>query len=213
MATKMNFEALLSAILRNAQHAAHKPFIVGIAGVPAAGKTTLSQQLETALAKRGLNACALQMDGFHHYNDKLDSLSLRAVKGRIDTFDAARFSKFLQRLRSGEGGFWWPIYSRELHDPIERGRWVPAQLDIALVEGNYLFVAEGTWESLSSSFDYRIFIDLDDSIISQRLYERQIAGGKSQEDAREKVEGTDLPNAHFIRDKSKGPFVRFVSDL
>ena len=70
--------------------------IVGIAGPPAAGKSTISASLEAALA----DSVVVPMDGFHLDNQELDALSLRDRKGAPDTFDADGFIDLVHAIKN-----------------------------------------------------------------------------------------------------------------
>jgi pantothenate kinase len=65
--------------------AATERFLLGIAGPPGAGKSTLAAALSEALAERRGDGCAVvaPLDGFHLPNRELDARGLRAVKGAV----------------------------------------------------------------------------------------------------------------------------------
>jgi len=62
--------------------------IIGIAGAPGAGKSTLALRLVAALADRGVGVAHVPMDGFHLADAALERLGLRQRKGAPETFDA-----------------------------------------------------------------------------------------------------------------------------
>ncbi|MGO4276153.1 hypothetical protein AB4Z22_41065, partial [Paenibacillus sp. TAF58] len=74
--------------------------ILGVAGSPGSGKTTLARDLVGALGVRGIDAAYLPMDGFHLANATLDALGRRDRKGAIDTFDGWGFVSLLERIRT-----------------------------------------------------------------------------------------------------------------
>ncbi|KEJ87845.1 AAA family ATPase [Sulfitobacter donghicola] len=177
-------------------------FLVGIAGPPAAGKTTLSENLVRDLQDAGVTAQALQMDGFHMTNAELEERDLVKFKGREDTFNPDLLLAAIQNLKTAKAEFWWPIYSRELHNPVSQGVLLRPDLQIAVLEGNYLFLDQGAWAEAGKFIDYKIFLEAKDDDINDRLLRRHLAGGKSDAEARDKIETSDLVNVSHIREAS-----------
>ena len=178
-------------------------FLIALAGPPAAGKTTLSETLRDILEKRAsCDPVALQMDGFHHQNDWLHQHDLHRFKGRIDTFDIDQLLQKTKALKSGGSNVTWPIYSREIHAPVADGVRVTEDNDVAILEGNYLLITAPHWSDLHTLFDLTVFVDTTDVAINERLLERHVKGGKTEEEAIEKIEETDLPNVAFVRKHS-----------
>lgn len=174
------------------------PFLIGIAGPPATGKSTLAERLVADLEAAGVDARFCPMDGFHLTNAQLDQCDLRDVKGRIDTFDADAFASSVRRLKGGEA-FWWPIYSRQKHEPITEGTHISGSESAYVVEGNYVLTKDERWCAAGKQFDLRIFIDAPDEVLRDRLLERHRRSGRSVRDALEKIGRTDMPNAQIIR--------------
>jgi pantothenate kinase len=186
--------------LVGSQHATAGTIIIGIAGPPAAGKSTFAVDLCDAINERSAAAVAqiCPMDGFHHTNQTLEKIGLRRFKGRIDTFDASGYIDFLRRLKGGERGFYWPIYSRELHDVVRDGFLIRREAGIFVTEGNYLLAASDPWRELANLIDLKIYLEVQPEVMRARLTERHLRGGRSDEEARSKMAETDLPNAEFI---------------
>ena len=88
--------------------------LLGIAGAPGAGKSTLAERLVEALGER---AVLVPMDGFHLADAALERLGRLTRKGAPDTFDAGGYVALLQRLRTqrpGDAPVWAPMFEREI---------------------------------------------------------------------------------------------------
>ncbi|GLQ72347.1 nucleoside/nucleotide kinase family protein [Vibrio penaeicida] len=177
--------------------------LVGISGAPGAGKSTLALALVDALNhEHAISAQYCPMDGYHFTNKQLHEKQLTKHKGRIDTFDAQSMKKDIDRLRSEDKPFYWPAYSRELHNPIKEGVEIRRETRVFIVEGNYIFFNTGEWRCIRDALDLKIFIDVPRDVLKRRLIERHLTGGKSEQEAQNKVNKTDLPNASLISSSS-----------
>lgn len=174
------------------------PFLIGIAGPPATGKSTLAERLVADLGAAGTEACNCPMDGFHLTNAQLNECGLRDAKGRIETFDADAFVTAVQRLKD-RTPFWWPVYSRQRHDPIPEGTSISGTEAAYVIEGNYVLAEAEPWRVACDAFDLRIFVDAPDEVLRQRLLKRHQKSGRSPSDAVLKIDRTDIPNAQIIR--------------
>ena len=121
--------------------------LLGIAGGPGAGKTTLAERLTRELNGDGEPWVAhVPMDGFHLADVELDRLGRRNRKGAPDTFDAAGYAALLERLRGDEEGVVYaPGFERALEQPVAGSIPVPPTARLVVTEGNYLLVDEGPW--------------------------------------------------------------------
>ncbi|RMI32690.1 nucleoside/nucleotide kinase family protein [Nocardia stercoris] len=184
----------------NAAEAVDRRWVVGIAGPPAAGKSTLSEALADAInALKPGTAQIAPMDGFHRTNAELRSLGALHRKGEPDTFAVAEFVSRLRRLHESTPGtiVSWPAYDRALHDPVPD----KLQFDvhrIAVVEGNYLLLDDEDWRPVRTLLDEAWFLSADESVIEQRLIDRHLRGGKPLAEAQQKVASSDLPNARLV---------------
>ncbi|MFR9752469.1 nucleoside/nucleotide kinase family protein [Nocardia sp. 004] len=179
---------------------AGRRYLLGIAGPPAAGKTTLAQNLAVAITSAyGLPAETAPMDGFHKTSAELDTLGARHRKGRPDTFEVTGFVERLNLLREAPLGQYvpWPSYDRELHDPVPDAIGFTQQR-VAVVEGNYLLLEQPGWAEVRSRLDEVWYLDAEDRVIIRRLTERHLRGGKSAEQTRTMIADSDLPNARLI---------------
>ncbi len=169
--------------------------LLGIAGAPASGKSTLAEQLVAAL---GDDAVLVPMDGFH-----LDDAVLRrhdswGRKGAIDTFDDAGFAELLHRLRAADGTVYAPRFDRALEASIGGAIEVTPDVPLVVTEGNYLLAETGAWPRARAALDEVWFLRIDPALRRQRLIERHMRFGRGPEEARARADGTDETNARLI---------------
>ena len=177
---------------------ADAPVLIAIAGPPASGKSTLAERLVANLDAAGIETRFCPMDGFHLTNAQLGERDLRDVKGRIDTFDADAFVTSVRRLKERRP-FWWPLYSRQRHEPIPEGTRISGGEKAFVIEGNYVLESAEPWATAAAGFDLCIFADASDDELRNRLLARHQKSGRSPGEALAKIEHTDLPNAQAIR--------------
>lgn len=196
--------------------------IVAVAGPPGSGKSAFALTLAAlldVLAGKNISAVA-GLDGWHYPNAWLDShmitrheqiLAMRKIKGSPETYDMEAFTAFLEKARSGEAVA-YPVYSRELHDPISEGGLLAGQR-VAVVEGNYLLLDEEPWKSLTRLYDLTLFLSAGPEALLQGLRERHLRGGKPPEEAEAHIARVDIPNIERVLGHSlPGDFTLFKKD-
>ncbi|WP_267242222.1 nucleoside/nucleotide kinase family protein [Streptomyces sp. PR69] len=170
--------------------------LLGIAGAPGAGKSTLAGQIADALG--GL-AVLVPMDGFHLARAELDRLGRAARKGAPDTFDTAGYTALLTRLRTPrEPVVYAPAFDRALEEPVAGSIPVAADVPLVVTEGNYLLHDEGEWAAVRPLLDEVWFVDLDDAVRVPRLIRRHMKYGKERTHAERWVRDSDEPNARLV---------------
>ena len=171
--------------------------MLGIAGVPGAGKSTLARAVVERLGPDA--AVYVPMDGFHLANAVLAQLGRSQRKGAIDTFDVDGYVHLLSRLRRAEESIVYaPTFVRDIEEPIAGAIPVPKSVPLVVTEGNYLLVAEGAWSKIRDLLDEAWYVQADDAIRIQRLIARHAAFGKTPEDARRWATGSDQANADLV---------------
>ncbi|THA79036.1 nucleoside/nucleotide kinase family protein [Streptomyces sp. A0642] len=171
--------------------------ILGIAGPPGAGKSTLAEQLVGAL---GPLAVLVPMDGFHLAQAELERLGRAERKGAPDTFDAAGYAALLRRLRAPEPGtvVYAPSFDRSLEEPVAGALPVPPDVPLVVTEGNYLLYGEGAWAPVRGLLDEAWFLELDEGVRVRRLVDRHVRFGKERAYAERWVAGSDEANARLV---------------
>jgi pantothenate kinase len=177
---------------RAAQHQGR--FIAALAGPPAAGKSTLAEGLA---ARIGAGAKVVPMDGFHYDDAVLNARGARARKGAPDTFDVQGFFHLLRRLRS-EDEVAIPLFDRALEISRAGADIIGPADKILIVEGNYLLLNEAPWPQALPLYDLTIWIDVPEAELVARLMSRWASYGKTEPQAREWIEGNDLPNIRRV---------------
>ncbi|MFF7359368.1 nucleoside/nucleotide kinase family protein [Streptomyces sp. NPDC008125] len=181
--------------------------ILGIAGPPGAGKSTLAAALVEELAG---TAVLVPMDGFHLAGAELERLGRAARKGAPDTFDAAGYAALLRRLReAGSGGapahaatggetVYAPAFDRALEEPIAGSVAVEPGVPLVVTEGNYLLHDEGPWAPVRGLLDEVWYLDVRPDVRVRRLVDRHVRFGKPRPYAERWVAGPDEANARLV---------------
>ncbi|WP_409332218.1 nucleoside/nucleotide kinase family protein [Trujillonella humicola] len=173
--------------------------LLGIAGAPAAGKSTLANWLVDRLNARRLPAVGVPMDGFHLADAVLDALGRRDRKGAADTFDGHGYLALLRRLRAEqETTVYAPAFERDLEQPVAGSIAVPPGTRVVVSEGNYLLLPEPPWPTVWAEFDEVWYVGLDDDTRRARLLDRHVRFGKAPDAARAWVDAVDEPNARLV---------------
>ena len=172
--------------------------VVGIAGSPGAGKTTIAERLVVEL---GQTARLLSMDGFHLLQSRLVELGRRERMGAPDTFDTAGFVAVLRELRDdAPRNVVVPGFDREREEAVPGALTIPSATTIVVVEGNYLLLDDPAtgWHAVAPLLDLSFFVRLADDIRLSRLISRHERFGKSPQAAKAWALGPDAANARII---------------
>ncbi|MEJ7634826.1 nucleoside/nucleotide kinase family protein [Aeromicrobium sp.] len=173
--------------------------LLGITGAPGAGKSTLAVAIVEKLGREGIAAAHVPMDGLHLADVALQARGLLDRKGAIETFDAYGYLAQLQRLRRElDHEVLVPGFDRTLEQPLAGAITVWPTDRLVVTEGNYLLDAEGAWPEVRAALDETWFVDLDDSVRTERLVRRHVEFGKPEPYARQWVEQVDEPNARRV---------------
>jgi pantothenate kinase len=169
--------------------------ILGIAGPPGGGKSTVARAV---VAELGELARLVPMDGFHLAQAELVRLGRRDRMGAPDTFDVSGYAALLERLHGDEPFVYAPEFRREIEEPIAGAIAVPRTTPLVVTEGNYLLLTDGDWARVKPLLDESWYVESDEELRLQRLIQRHIQFGKTPEYARAWVLRSDERNAKLV---------------
>lgn len=190
-------------------------FILGIAGPPASGKTTLAGALRDALdARSAANGAAgtvavAALDGFHFDDRVLNVRGHRSRKGAPFTFDVEGFRAMLERLAApSRKAVAVPVFDRDLELSRAAGAVVEPHHRVVITEGNYLLLDDERWRGARTRLDFTVLLDVPPDELRRRLMHRWLVHGYGPAEAEEKIEANDLVNARLVAGSSVEPDLR-----
>ena len=159
---------------------AKMPFIIGLAGSVAVGKSTTGRVLQALLARWPSHPSVelVPTDGFLFPNAVLEERGLMTRKGFPESYDLTRLFNFLAEVKSGRERIEAPVYSHLVYDVLPDQAIVIERPDIVIVEGlNVLQPAKLPKDGaaipfVSDFFDFSIYIDAADGLIEDWYVER-----------------------------------------
>ena len=154
------------------------PFVIGVAGSVAVGKSTTSRVLQTLLARwpNHPQVDLITTDGFLYPNEVLMERDLMHRKGFPESYDRKRLLQFLAEVKSGQPEVSAPVYSHMTYDVMADKQAVVRQPDILIVEG-LTVLQSGTIDErhpifVSDYFDFSIYVDAETDDIRDWYIER-----------------------------------------
>lgn len=175
--------------------------LLGLAGPPAAGKSTLAHLLiEEINHREGPDTAAyLPLDGFHLSNAQLDRLDLRPRKGAPETFDALGYLALLRRAATDRfHDIYAPDFDRTLDEPVAARHVIRPHTRLIITEGNYLAAPATPWTDARALLRELWYVDADHTLRDTRLLARHTAGGEDRTTARRRIDTNDQPNAAYV---------------
>ncbi len=151
------------------------PYVIGVAGSVAVGKSTFARILQALLAQwpDHPKVDLITTDGFLYPNRVLDERGIMHRKGFPESYDTRELLRVLREIKSGRERVEAPMYSHVVYDIVDDERVVIEQPDIVILEGlNVLQTGESATEFVSDYFDFSIYIDAAESDIEQWYVER-----------------------------------------
>jgi type I pantothenate kinase len=151
------------------------PYVIGIAGSVAVGKSTFARILQALLARwpEHPRVDLITTDGFLFPNQVLEDRGIMNRKGFPESYDTKTLLNFLRELKGGAPDVQAPVYSHVVYDIVEGEKVVVNQPDILILEGlNVLQVGSEANEFVSDYFDFSIYIDAEERDIEEWYVQR-----------------------------------------
>lgn len=157
----------------------HTPYVIGVGGSVAVGKSTFSRILRTLLSRWEAHPRVdlVTTDGFLHPNRVLEARGALGRKGFPESYDVRTLLQFMEDVKAGRGAVHAPVYSHQSYDIVPGEFQVVDRPDIVIVEGlNVLQAGDGGGRQarvfVSDYFDFSIYIDADEMHIERWYVER-----------------------------------------
>jgi type I pantothenate kinase len=151
------------------------PYVIGVAGSVAVGKSTFARILQALLSRwpDHPQVDLLTTDGFLYPNAVLQERGIMDRKGFPESYDTRALLAFLRAVKSGQEEVRAPVYDHLHYDIVPEETIVVRQPDIVIVEGlNVLQIDREGTEFVSDYFDFSIYVDADEADIEEWYVER-----------------------------------------
>lgn len=139
------------------------PFIIGVAGSVAVGKSTVSRLLKELLSRwDGTPQVELiTTDGFLYPNEELEKRGIMHRKGFPESYDRMALLKFVADIKSGAAQTTAPVYSHLSYNIVPGETVTVTTPDVLIIEGLNVLQSPGTGQdvALSDFFDFKIYVD------------------------------------------------------
>lgn len=151
------------------------PYIIGVAGSVAVGKSTAARLIQTLLSQiyKDITVNLITTDGFLYPNEELKKRGIMNRKGFPESYDMQLLLNFLADIKNGKPNVKVPVYSHQLYDIVPDEYHVLEQTDILIVEGiNVLQLPANEKLFASDFFDYSFYMDAEPRNIEKWYLQR-----------------------------------------
>jgi type I pantothenate kinase len=153
------------------ERAKRTPFIIGVAGSVAVGKSTVARLLKEMLSRWPSTPRVelVTTDGFLYPNAELERRNLMHRKGFPESYDRLALLKFVADIKSGVERVSAPVYSHLSYDIVPGAEVIVESPDVVIVEGLNVLQPPvmGQEVALSDYFDFKIYVDADVESVTQ----------------------------------------------
>ena len=187
--------------------------IIGVVGGAGAGKSSFCSIIEKHLNNQNNNneetntsniAITIGMDGYHFTNEYLNSnfipgtkdTLLRTIKGDLLSIDVKSIYNDLTKLKTNNekaNKVFFPVYDRNLHDPVQNKICVDKHHEIIFFEGLHLLTNDNSyWDQIKALLNGLIILNTPIDICKERVIVRRVTQGKTKEASTKHWEKNDL---------------------
>jgi len=157
--------------------AAKVPFVIGIAGSVAVGKSTTSRILQALLARwpNHPEVALVTTDGFLYPNAELERRGLLERKGFPESYDTAALVRFIGEIKAGAERVRAPVYSHLHYDVLPETHVEVSQPDVLIVEGLNVLQTSTDGERrvfVSDFFDFSVYVDAKEEDVRRWYVQR-----------------------------------------
>ncbi|XCB30566.1 type I pantothenate kinase [Arcanobacterium hippocoleae] len=171
---------------------ARTPWIIGIAGSVAVGKSTAARLLRELMSRwpQTPNVDLITTDGFLYPNAKLEALGIMHRKGFPESYDRYALLNFLDDVKSGKPNLKVPVYDHVTYDIVPDQFITVNQPQILIVEGLNVLQpprmssADGEFRAVSDYFDFSIYLDAAEENLETWYLNRMLALKKAHSQTR-----------------------------
>jgi pantothenate kinase len=199
--------------------------LIALAGPPGSGKTTIAEHVVQRVNKlQGPHpkTVCISADGFHLTQAQLRAMPNAAEaiarRGAPWTFDAAAAVALVRELGNPAAVLrpvLAPTFDHQVKDPVAGGLSVAADVDVCIIEGNYLLMADEPWREIGELVDDRWLVHVQPELARLRVAKRHLKAGieDSMDKALARAEGNDMVNGALVAERSQGRYDILVDSV